>query len=355
MNVLKDSPVRLFFAYAFPAVLGMLAVSSAGIVDGVFVGQYVGSDALAAVNINMPVFAFSIGISFMFAIGGSVTAGKLIGEGRWDMASGVFTRIVLAMLILSLGISALGIAFTDDIVQLLGADDTLVGLSAEYLSVIMWFLPVGMLSAVVVYFVRIDNRPTFAGGIYLTGAIINIFLDWLLIKEMGMGLQGAAIATGLSQLASVILALVHFLSKRAMLKWTLQHGSWKDVKSAAFNGSSDFANEASAGVTVILFNWVMMDAFGVDGVAAFAVINYLLFAGLIVSFAIGDSIQPLVSKNLGAKLDRRIIHIVFLAMGFVFVMGAIVVAIFVVSAGNFDGVVYSRIFSRCQRDCRNLY
>jgi Na+-driven multidrug efflux pump len=164
-------------------------------------------------------------------------------------------------------------------------------------------------------------------------AAVNIALDWLFIVEFDYGLTGAAWATAIAYSTAILVMVPHFFSSRARLAWNLTVGHWRDVGRAAFNGASDFANEVSAGITALIFNWVMMSRFGVDGVAAFAVVNYILFAGVIFAFAIGDSLQPMVSHCFGARDAVRIKQFMHIGIGSALVIGLLTVAVLVTVPG----------------------
>jgi Na+-driven multidrug efflux pump len=181
--------------------------------------------------------------------------------------------------------------------------------------------------------VRVDGRPILAGAAFLVEALLNIFLDWLFIAEYGWGLSGAAWATTIAYGVAMLVMVPHFFSGRARLGWNLAVGQWRDVSRAAFNGISDFANEASASITALIFNWVMMSRFGVDGVAAFAIVNYILFSGVIFAFAVGDSLQPMVSHCYGARDAQRIREFLRIAIITVILVGLVMVGLLLSAPG----------------------
>lgn len=330
MDPLQGNPIRVYFGYAIPAVISMLAMTSAGVIDGIFVGNYVGSSALAAINISMPVVSLLIGVALMMGVGGSVIAGKFLGSQQTQAASLIFTRIVVALTLLSIVASTAGAIKIQTLLRLLGANEELVPIADAYLTILFIFMPSSMLAIVLVYFIRVSGRPGVASKAFILGAIGNIIMDWLFIVYLGWGISGAAWATGLSQLITLLVLIPPLLSKECLLQWQWQGGNWKQVRKAAINGSSEFANEASAGITALIFNWVMITQFGVDGVAAFTVINYLLFAGLMMSFGLADSLHPLVSHCLGDKNPQRIRQFVIISVLAVALVGLCTASIMLV-------------------------
>lgn len=327
MNVIKDKIASVFFQYAIPSVLGMVAISSAGIIDGLFVGNYVGPSGLAAINISMPIFSLLFGFSLMIAIGSSVVSGKLMGQGDTKKASIIFSKTLLLMTLFSLVICTVLFLNIGYILNLFGSNADLTSIAVEYLSVMLFFLPFLMIGIVLDYFVKVDSRPELAFFALLLSAVANVVLDWYLIVYLQHGIFGAALATGISQLALIIILLPHFFSKKATLKFVKPIGSYIQIIKATGNGISEFVNETSVGITTLIFNYVMIKTFGVEGIAAFTIINYILWVGVMISFGVSDSLQPIISKNFGAKRPDRIEGFLNLAIICVVSTGFIMVAL----------------------------
>ncbi len=320
MNVTKDKISSVFFQYSIPSVLGMLAISSASIVDGFFIGNYVGDFGLASISITFPIFSLLFGFALMLAIGSSVTAGKLIGEGDIKTASMIFSKAIVCITSFSFVTSIILFLNIETILHLFGADENLTKIAIEYLSIMLIFIPFLMIGVVLDYFVRVDNRPNLAFIALLSSGVINVVLDWFMIVYLQKGIFGAALATGISQLALIFILLPHFFSKKATLKFVKPIGSYIQILKASYNGASEFVNEISVGITTLIFNYVMIKNFSVEGIAAFSVINYLLLIGIMISFGISDSLQPIISKNFGAKENKRIkefLRLAFITIGLV--------------------------------------
>jgi Na+-driven multidrug efflux pump len=203
----------------------------------------------------------------------------------------------------------------ETVLYLFGADEKLSKIAIEYLSVMLIFIPFLMIGIVLDYFVRIDNRPNLSFIALLSSAVINFVLDWLLIVYLEKGIFGAALATGISQLALLVILLPHFFSKKATLRFVKPLGSYVEIIKACYNGASEFVNEISIAIMTLIFNYIMIKKFGVEGIAAFTVIEYLLFIGIMISIGISDSLQPIISKNFGAKEHKRIDE--FLKLAFI--------------------------------------
>lgn len=330
MKTITKNTRTVYIQYAIPSVLGMLAVSSAAVIDGFFVGHYVGASGLAAINLAMPIFSLLFGLALMLGVGSSVVSGKLLGEGNLVQANVMFTKTVIAVGLLSLALLALLYLILEPFLLAFGATGDLFTDTSTYVSLFLPFIPFLMIGIVLDYFVKIDNRPNLAFAALLFSALINIFLDWLFIAYFEQGIAGAALATGISQLALIFILLPHFFSKKAAIKFTRTTGQWLAIIKAGSNGASEFINEASVGITALIFNYIMLKTFGVDGVAAYAVISYLIWFSIMINFGISDSLQPLISKNYGAKKPDRIEKFLKYAFISVLVSGVSIVMLILV-------------------------
>jgi len=324
--------IPVFFHYAIPSVIGMLAATSAGVIDGIFVGNFIGATALAAINISMPAFALFAAVVFMLAVGGSVMCGKFMGEGDLQSASSIFSKSVYATLVVTLLVSVCFLLFLDQLVSALGANEDLHGMVKDYMRIIVFAAPLLVLGLTLDYFVRIDGRPILASAALIAFAIINISLDYLFIVQLGWGIKGAAWATAIAEACIFFILLSHWLSARCTLQFITfiecHRDGWKDVFKAAYNGVSEFANEMSIGLITLLFNWVMITRLGVEGVAAFTIISYMLYIGLEACYGISETLQPTVSKNLGAKQPQRIKQFMLTAVLSCFTVGVLVSGLF---------------------------
>lgn len=304
-DALTGQPLSVFTHYAVPSVLGLLALSSASMIDAMFLGNFVGAAALAAVNLTVPVAALLYAITYTLATGGSVTAGAHLGADRDADASDIFTKILTLSLILSVSLSGLAWVFMDVVVASLGANEELTHIVAEYLGILIFFAPGMILGLTMHSFIVVDGRPRMGALALAASAAVNIFLDWLLIVEYNMGIRGAAWATGIAYTVTFFIVSSHLIYPEARLQLKLLHGNWRPVARAALNGISEFTNELSVGLTTLLFNWIMISRLGTEGVAAFTIVEYILWLAVMICYGFAGAVQPLVSKNLGARLHNR--------------------------------------------------
>jgi len=306
-NSALEGPIfTTFLKYLIPSIVGMLAMSSASIVDGIFIGNFVGVEALAAVNLIIPILSVLFGVGLMLAIGGSVRAGKFLGQKRQHAASAIFSKTLIATIVYATVIIAIGLAFEAMLFRLLGAGEVLAPLMSEYYRVILPFLLAQLTTIVLYFFVRLDGFPSLAATALVIGAVLNVVLDYLFIAKLDWGLSGAAWATALSQLLPLLTLLTYFFSRKRKLHFSIKQNNWSEVFHAAYNGLSEFINEISAGIIALIFNLLLISRAGIEGVAAITVLNYLVMLGFMVYFSIADTAQVMISQNFGAQNVSRL-------------------------------------------------
>jgi len=156
--------------------------------------------------------------------------------------------------------------------------------------------------------------------------LVNIVLDFVMVAWLDWGLVGAALATGLAYLTGALIPLIHFLGPRAKLKMIRPYGSWLVLFRSTFNGFSEFLNETSSGLVLLLFNWILMIQIGAMGVASFAIVDYVVYFGILIFYGVAEGVVPLISVNFGGRKPDRILRFLLLSIGFNTLIGAILIA-----------------------------
>jgi len=307
-RILTGSISSNFFSLFIPSIVGLLAFSSASLIDGIFVGNFVGAPALAAINLLIPFINLLCGIGYMLSVGGSVRGGRYIGEGRIDRASAVFSKILILCMGFSCLCVCLGLYFEDAVYQALGATEDLIPLISEYYRIRFPFIMAEMFIIVMYYFVRIDGFATFSAIGILLSSIVNILFDYIFVAELNYGLSGAAWATGIAHISAVLFYFAYFFAKNRNLHVKLKQNHWYEIFHASFNGLSEFINEVSASFVAFALNWLLIISVGTNGVAAITIINYLMLIGIMVVYSISEACQVFVSQNFGAMNIKRIKH-----------------------------------------------
>lgn len=319
-SLIQSGPViPTFLRFALPSILGLLAITTASIVDGMFVGHFVSADGLAAINLLLPYLSLVFGLALMIAIGGAVRCGHFLGQALSDKASAVLSKCLVAVLIIGLSFLLLSWWLDQTILRWLGTPDSLMALILPYFHIISAVLVVQIFTMVLYYFIRQDNGQKLATTALVTGALMNIALDALFIIHFEMGLVGAAWATAIAQSLQLIILLSFFSRRKRLLLWSWPQ-EWSELKQISFNGLSECINEISGGLVILVLNWVLVTQLGVDGIAAFAVINYLIFVSLMLYYGIADALHLLISHNHGAGQPHRIMQFVITATAMVLIV-----------------------------------
>ncbi len=298
--------IPTFLYYVIPSSISLIAITTANLVDGIFVGNHIGADALAAITLLVPYLTVLFAIALMFAIGGSVSAGTYLGEAKFHSASRIFNQSLIAIGIISTTLAVLSVFFEQQLYQILNAPLSVQPVISQYFSIIRWVLIIQLFSLVLYYFIRIDGHPLLATCALVSGALMNILLDALFIVHLNMGLAGAAYATLLAQIVQCLILMSYFFSAKRTLRLSLRQSQWSELRHAAFNGLSEFINEISVGLIFLLINYLVIARLGLAGIAAFSVVNYFIFLSIMLCYGIADALHLVISQNYGAKHTHRI-------------------------------------------------
>ena len=177
-RVLAGPPIITFFYYVIPSMIGLLSLTTASLVDGIFVGNIVGSDALAAVSLLLPYLTFLIAISLMLAIGGAVTAGKYLGEGNTTAASDIMSKTLITAVLVNLFFALLSLALEPTLYAILNVPAHIQPLVTEYFAIIRWVFILQLSTMVLYYFVRTDGHPVLGTKALVIGALTNVAVSY---------------------------------------------------------------------------------------------------------------------------------------------------------------------------------
>ncbi len=300
----------LFRKYATPSLLGLLIIGLLGITDGIFVGNYVGSNALAALNICMPIYSLVASVSLVLGIGAMTVIGTSLGQKDVAKANNSLRTAFISMSTTGVVLSSLLFIFRDEVLHFLGAEGEVLAYAQEYLYTIIPFFLVYPLWYLGDFAVKAMGLPYLSLGIMLSVVGLNIVLNYIFLAHLQLGSFGAALATGIAALVGAASLNLYLLFNRSGL--TLRKGSMqpKLLPQMVYNGSSEGISGLSGGIAMLFFNKAMMGYWGADGVAALTAISYIQFLGITIFLGISDGIVPIISYNYGAQNWRRIISVV---------------------------------------------
>lgn len=306
----KSQNYKEYLQYLAPSVISMVFLSFYTTIDGFFVSRYVGAQALAAINIIVPLTCVFFGISVMLATGSGAIVGIRQGEGRHHEANSFYTFVIICLLIIIVLLTLGFLIFLDPILRLSGSTDALMPYTKPYGFWTVMMIPAMMLKLFFEYYSRIDGHPKVAMAMSVSGLTANIILDWLFVAVFKWGISGAGMATGLSMYISAAVGLFHFVSKRSHLKFVKPKIEIRQFFVACYNGISEMMTELSTGVTTLLFNLTLLKFAGENGVAAMSIITYFYYFFTAVYFGVTVAAQPVISYNLGARNQSKMNEIV---------------------------------------------
>ena len=306
-----------FLKYILPSILSAAAISFFTTIDGFFVSRYVGPDPLAAINIVIPYCCLVYAISLMLASGAGAYVSIRMGEGKEQEARDLFSYTVSAMTVIGGIVTALCLIFLKPIMIFLGSTEMLLPYTMIYGGVTVLSTVPMMLKLFFEFFARVDGCPKLSFWMSAVGLFLNIFLDWLFVGPMHMGILGAALGTTLSIVASALMGLIHFCSDKSQLKYCRPHTQPGFLTKSCINGSSQFLTEISTGVVTYLFNIQILKYQGELGISAVTIITFLYYFYISIYVGLSSGASPLVSYGLGAgnkEGSRRITRYCYISI-----------------------------------------
>lgn len=318
----------LFRKLLIPTLLGTVSLSAVTAIDGIFVGHGVGAVGVATVNIVVPIYQIMSGIGLMIGAGCSVVASIHVARRNVQVARSNVTRAMLLASLFSFLLSLLFILFPYRTAAILGASDTLMQQVVDYL---VWISPCylfEMWGMIGLFIIRLDGSPRYAMWCNIVPALLNVFLDWLFIFPLGMGVKGAAIATSISIIFGGIMALGYLLFYADTMRLASLKSSCESIaqlfRSVWYQckvGSSTLLGELTLAVLRFIGNRVFMAYLGDAGVGAFGIACYYTPFFFMMGNAIAQSAQPIISYNYGLarwkeiRAARRLLFVTSFAIG----------------------------------------
>ncbi|MDE6893470.1 MAG: MATE family efflux transporter [Lachnospiraceae bacterium] len=292
---------KKLFRFCMPSIIMMVFTSIYGVVDGLFVSNFVGKVPFAAINLVMPFLMILGGFGFMIGTGGCALVAKTLGEKDADRANRYFSMLVNLTAILGVALSVIGIIFMEPIAGMLGATKAMMEDCVVYGRVVLMFNSAFMLQNVFQSFLAAAEKPKLGLAVTVAAGMTNMALDALFIAGFRWGVTGAALATGISQCVGGILPFIYFLRPNKSLLRLVRTGFEADILlKACGNGSSELMSNISGSLVSIVYNFQLLKFSGENGVAAYGVLMYVqfIFVAMFIGYTIGTG--PVVGYHYGA-------------------------------------------------------
>ena len=316
----------LLIKQAVPASIGILVMSLNVLVDTIFVGQWIGSVAIAAINVVLPVSFFVAALGMSIGIGGSSILSRALGQKNQDKALQTFGNQITLTFVLITTLVGFCLYYTDSIVTAFGGRGLIFEPAKIYYTVLLWgvlFLGFSMMGNNVI---RAEGQPKFAMWAMLIPSVSNLVLDVVFIKFLNMGMFGAALATTASYFLCFVYILWFFLSKHSALKINWTHFGLKlpIVKEISSLGFVTLSRQAIVSVTYLLMNTILFDLGGEDSVTAYAIVGRMLMFALFPIFGITQGFMPIAGYNYGALHYDRVKETIYTALKYASILATVI-------------------------------
>ena len=314
MDLLNDNPKKLYIHYLIAAFGSALIVTVYSLIDSAMVGQYAGSNGVAAIACVSPIWNIIYSAGMLVGIGGSVLMATAKGKKDEQTARNMYSISFILAIIIMLTVWLFMVVFEDELLIFFGANEVLLPITKEYLKYLKLAFPLFTFAQFLIPFIRNDNAPMKATASILTAGVLNAIGDYVFVFVFDWGVMGAGIATAFGQFVATLVLCSHYFSKKSTLKFAKPTEFFKNAKHIFSVGAPVFVLDIAMGILAIIMNNQVMGYFGEDALAVYGVIlnaNILVQAS---AYAIGQASQPLISNNLGAKQYDRILEFVRLAI-----------------------------------------
>lgn len=314
--------------FALPTVVMMVFLSMYTAVDGAFVSNYVGEDALSAINIVFPFINIFIGLATMFATGGNAIIARKMGAGDVKTARAFFTLLYIVGFIIGVVIALIGYFGADGLLKVLASTPRLDAYGKQYLQIMSLFAPLCFMQVFTQVFFVTAGKPIIGLSVTILGGMSNILFDYIFIGVAHLGVAGAAYATGIGYVIPGVFGIIYFLFNRKQdLHYSAPCWDFKGLLKTCTNGSSELVTNLAMAVTTLLFNWTMLKYIGESGVAAITVIMYVQFIQSAIYMGYSQGVAPVISYKYGAGDTPQLNKIIKTSLMFITAVSILIITI----------------------------
>ena len=322
---LKPVTLKNILKFAVPTIAMTVFMSFYTMVDGLFVSNLIGTSALSAINLTAPVIQLVTAVSTMLATGGSAVIMKKMGEHKTEEAKEDFTFLILVNVVVGFLMCGLGYLMMDRIFAGLNLSADVEGYCVEYLSRYLLFtVPILLMNNFTLYMIA-SEKAALSLVCSVTGGVLNMVLDFVFIAGFGMGISGAAVATGLGYSVTAVAGLIVFSRKKSLLHFKKPVMRFKVLAGAATNGCSEMATALVTGIITMMFNWTMLRYVGEDGVAAVTIIMYVLMFASSLYTGYSYGVAPMLSYYYGEQNHEKLKKLVAVSLKVIAVISVMTV------------------------------
>ena len=317
---------KLLIQQAVPASIGILVMSLNILIDTIFVGQWIGSEAIAAINVVLPVSFFIAALGMSIGVGGASIISRALGEHHHNKAERTFANQITLTFLLTIIVVFFGLFFVNEILPIFGGKGSLFSLAKTYYVIVMYGVPVLAFCMMSNNTIRAEGKPKNAMYAMLLPSVSNLVLDYVFIRVFDWGMMGAAWATTLSYGVCAAYIVYFFVSKKSVLrpKWSAFRLDASHVKEISSLGSVTLARQAMVSITVLLVNNILFSFGGESTIAVYAILSRMLMFATFPIFGITQGFLPIAGYNYGAKNWDRVRKVINISIGYATVLATLV-------------------------------
>lgn len=339
LELIQESKIKAILQFSIPSIIAMLLTSLVNVADGFFIGNYVGKEGLAAVNLGLPIVYLYLALGLMISVGGVAIAGIALGGKEIKTCRNVFNQTMCTALLLTILLSIVMWLFFDPMLNFLNADEQVAEYFRAYYGVMLLQLPLMVMNTSFGMFIRGEGNPQYVMQVNIVNILLNIILDYLFVCRFHWGVRGAAISSLLAAAVTLLCILYFFIKKANVYRFHRFSFQKKVLGSTLFNGSSEFVGEMSLSISMFAYNLVILRNIGVDGVTAFTIVGYLCFIFSMILIGFGQGASPLISFTYGAQEYALAANLRKITNAMVFTAGVVTLFLVLLGAGW-----YGRLF-----------
>ncbi|SFI64564.1 MATE family efflux transporter [Olleya namhaensis] len=325
-NLGTETISKLLIKQAVPASIGILVMSLNILVDTIFVGQWIGSTAIAAINVVLPVSFFIAALGMSIGVGGSSIISRALGANNNEKAFKTFGNQISLTLLFTVTFAAFGLYFVEQLIPAFGGKGNIYEPAKVYYEIILYGVPVLAFVMMGNTVIRAEGKPKFAMYAMLIPSIGNLVLDYIFIGVLDFGMAGAAWATTGSYIVSLLFIFWYFLSSNSELKINLKHFYLQKniVSEIGALGFVTLARQAVVSVTFLLVNNALFDYGGETSITAYAIVGRMSMFALFPVFGITQGFIPIAGYNFGSQQYDRVKEVIYTAIKYATILGTLV-------------------------------
>lgn len=301
LELIEKQPLQSILKYSIPSIIAMILSSFVTITDGYFVSKIIGKDALAAINLGLPMLFVFLAVGIMIGVGGVSLAGRRLGEKNIDISINGFNQTLATGIIAFILLAIFFTLILEPIIYYVALESKIIDTMKSYYGIMLWVYPFMVLNIILGMFIRCEGKPNLFMINTMITTVLNCLLDYVFIVVLQQGIKGAAYASGIAVIVGTLIMAGYFISSKTLFHFKKYKFIKEDLKQTLTNGSSELIGQLSASITLVFINAVIMKRMRLIGVAGMTIIGYSRYIYNMIVVGFGQGISPMISYSFGAN------------------------------------------------------